>query len=456
MSNKLYPHQIKAVKFALKAFNGSKKGILIADEMGAGKTIEAIAIAKEIKAERILIITQVSIVSQWIKEVKKWMGIEIKPFGVEENIVITSYSKLISPKYFPIYAQYNWDLIIADEAHKLKNWKTKTTKAFRKLKTRKIILLTGTPIYNQLIDLFFLVNLISPGRLGKLKEFLINNTDFIAFTYDQYKGAITSLPKRFFEKRLIETKSPKIVGYKILSLTKEGKELNEKLKDIVIRRTLAEIAKDLPPIITEIREVEMTPFQVNKYREAVNELSVEIKNKKLILHNFLVKLLRLKQISISLKLLGIEDKSKKLEEAKEIAEEARKAVIFTQFKGVVNLFKCDLPTWRFTGDLPLEKRKKIVEEFDKACEGILIATIDSFGEGIHLNSANTIIFIDEHPYIPSKNEQAMMRLRDFKSNKPLVVIKIKTRIPNYLVEDVEEIIENALKLKISISKEALC
>ncbi len=177
------PHQIETVRKVLRRFNGR---VLLADEVGLGKTIEACLLLREYLlrglARRILILVPNPLVSQWQTELREkfHLEFEVPPPGVKSEredywqehdqiLVATSLAK--SGKRAGAIAKARWDLVIVDEAHHCKNRSTKVWQLINSLQRRHMFLLTATPVQNNLTELYSLLTLLEPGHLKTEADF---------------------------------------------------------------------------------------------------------------------------------------------------------------------------------------------------------------------------------------------------------------------------------------------
>lgn len=172
-----YPHQLQAAKTVIETMNGKA---ILADEVGLGKTIEAGLILKEYMirdlVKKALILVPASLVSQWAYELNHKFYIpavaQRKSYVWEQcDIVIASIDTAKRQPHYDLIMKQEYDLIIIDEAHKLKNPKTKNYQFIKQLKKKFCLLLTATPVQNRLDEIFNLVSLLKPGHLGDLASF---------------------------------------------------------------------------------------------------------------------------------------------------------------------------------------------------------------------------------------------------------------------------------------------
>jgi SNF2 family DNA or RNA helicase len=171
------PHQIDVAMRVLRQMGGRA---LLADEVGLGKTIEAGLILKELAvrglARRILVLTPAALVDQWCGELQSKFFEDFEtPKDPDDwrrsHRAIASYNLAVRPKQQEAILAEPWDLVILDEAHKVKNEKAATYKFISKIRRNYILLLTATPLQNDLRELYNLVTLLRPGQLGTFKDF---------------------------------------------------------------------------------------------------------------------------------------------------------------------------------------------------------------------------------------------------------------------------------------------
>ncbi|HET7657667.1 MAG TPA: SNF2-related protein [Bacillales bacterium] len=173
----LLPHQIETARTAIEKMNGKA---ILADEVGLGKTIEAGLIMKEYMirglVKKVLILVPASLVSQWTSELTSKFYIPAVPqrksYVWEQcDVVVSSLDTAKRQPHRDIIYNQNYDMIIIDEAHKLKNRNTKNYEFVRNLKKRFCLLLTATPVQNKPEEIFHLVSLLKPGHLGSSETF---------------------------------------------------------------------------------------------------------------------------------------------------------------------------------------------------------------------------------------------------------------------------------------------
>ncbi|MBM4082445.1 MAG: DEAD/DEAH box helicase, partial [Planctomycetes bacterium] len=239
----LYPYQREGALFAAKAGR-----CLLADDMGLGKTVQAIAateiLAQTVGVERVLIIAPTSLKHQWKDEIERFTG---RTAVVVEGLQPARVERYEAESFYKI-ANYDivhrdldriraWapDLIILDEAQRIKNWKTLTAKSVKKLPSEYAIVLTGTPLENRLEELHSIVEFVDRFRLGPSFRFLAEHQQL-----DSYG---------------------KVVGYRNLS------RISTTLKPILVRRTKRQVLHELPERLEKRFFVDMTKEQMNHHEE---------------------------------------------------------------------------------------------------------------------------------------------------------------------------------------------
>src|SRR5690606_23216844 len=221
----LNPHQVDAALFAFQS--PLSKGAILADEVGLGKTIEAGIILSQKWAERkrkLLIIAPSNLRKQWNQELldkfflpsvileTKLFNDEIKkgnlnPFNQEDGIIICSYQ--FAKTKAPYVQQTNWDLVIIDEAHRLRNVyqpSNKTANAIKEaLHPFKKVLLTATPLQNSILELYGLVSIIDDYVFGDLKSFKSQYSRIVdEENYEDFRNRIQPVCHRTLRKQVLE------------------------------------------------------------------------------------------------------------------------------------------------------------------------------------------------------------------------------------------------------------
>ena len=243
---RILPHQIET---ALRVLNDLGHRALLADEVGLGKTVEAGIVLKEYLVrglvERVLILTPAPLVRQWQGELEEKFGEGfITPFdegfrGFEkEDRLICSMDRARQPKNAPLVQARPWDLLIVDEAHRLRNVETKLHQFVAGIDARYFLMLTATPIQNNLFELFNLIDLLKPGHLGTRNQF------GVYFVGDR----------------------------KAQTLENEG-ELRELLGQVMVRNRRAEVGLQLPDRHVHDIMLDPSPQEAELYRRVIGYIA---------------------------------------------------------------------------------------------------------------------------------------------------------------------------------------
>ncbi len=172
------PHQLQSATAVIEKMNGKA---ILADEVGLGKTIEAGLILKEYMirglVRKALILVPASLVTQWSTELIEKFHIPAQIYRKNRSwnsydIVITSLDTAKRPNNQQEILQQEYDIVIVDEAHKLKNNNSKNYEFVKRIQKKFCLLLTATPIQNRLEEIFYLVSLLKPGHLGNYENFM--------------------------------------------------------------------------------------------------------------------------------------------------------------------------------------------------------------------------------------------------------------------------------------------
>ncbi|MGE7696256.1 DEAD/DEAH box helicase [Lysinibacillus sp. NPDC094177] len=389
-------HQLEAAETVIERMNGKA---ILADEVGLGKTIEAGLILKEYLirglVKRALILAPASLINQWIEELN--IKFHIPAIAYKKNVPIERYDVLImsmdtakkSPHKERIYEQ-DYDMVIIDEAHKLKNHKTQIYEFVQGLKKKFCLLLTATPIQNDVFELFYLISLLKPGHLGN---------------YDTFQSAF--------------------------SASKHDLEHNDYLKELV-NQVMVRNRREDTGIEWTNRRVQIVPIRFTKEEEEIYNLLGTLQNTgsfsmitlqkemcsskeatALTLSKMLEDNAQSQEIEeILAKLMALEVNSK-AEKTLEIIEKAKdKVIIFTEYRATQiylqwYLHSNGITSVLFNGKYNKSKRDYMKHLFKERAQ-VLIAT-EAGGEGINLQFCHHVINYDL-PWNPMKLEQRIGRV----------------------------------------------
>lgn len=395
----LLPHQMDGIGFAL----GASRSIL-ADDMGLGKTIQGIGyseiLAKYAGIKKVLIICPTSLKSQWKSEIVKFsdrsalliQGAYQERTAQYQNdtfFTICNYEQVLKDLMF--MKNLKWDLIIIDEAQRIKNWEAKTSKYIKELQSKFALALTGTPIENRLDDLFSIVEFIDQRHLGP------------SF--------------RFYNSHKIADDKGKVLGYKNLD------QLRERLKPILLRRTRNLVLKDLPSRRDQIILIPPTENQ-KEFDIAQKQIISSILAKPFITEMDMLRLqkslllARMNADSQYLVLKKGDTHSTKLDKLEELFDQIklepdRKCVLFSEWTTMLDIIepllkKRKMQFVRLDGQVPQKKRQKLVESFKQDPKITFFITTNAGSTGLNLQNANTVINIDL-PWNPAVLEQRIAR-----------------------------------------------
>ena len=475
----LYPFQRRAVQFILR--NDGR--VCLFDEMGLGKTITAttslLELVKEQKASRAIIVTPNAVVQQWRGELvekfnlsstlvtsKRQLRERIALY--DDPLVILNYELLRTD--LELIIQKGFDTLILDEVTRVKNWDTQTSEAVKKLITRNVIALTGTPLENHLGELYNIVNIVRPGFFGRYHE------DFLAKYTIKFSGQGWQATHPIINPETLP-------------------ELRKQLRRISIRRTKAQVLRQLPAltmqyvyteparnqkIIYDILQTGLgetildeyafsvrgeegpNPFTANRIRlytllrEACADISMIAGYLRRKQRENTKDAIALRESAIFRRLMHavsrLEPENAKLVELKELVsdltEQGHKLVIFSQYVPVVNLIQNELgdqgiATLVYHGQLADDARTMVLRNFTENLDYKVLASTDAGQFGLNLQAADVVVNYDL-PWNPARLQQRIARLhRIGQVNKVLAVNFV---VKGTVEEHVRDVLERKRKL----------
>ncbi|MGB1009516.1 MAG: SNF2-related protein [Thiolinea sp.] len=400
---RLYPYQVEGVAFL--AANGRA---LLADDMGLGKTLQAIAAAswllKHAQAKRILVVCPASLKQQWAREIEKFTEhstqiIQGSPEarGVQyrqgDGFYIMNY-ELVLRDLSVINSTLSPDLIILDEAQRIKNWQTKIATAVKRIESRYAFVLSGTPLENRLEDLYSLMQVVDPNVLGPLWRY---HADFH-----------------------IKDERGKVLGYRNLST------LRQRLTPIMLRRDRRLVSDQLPQRIEQRLDLPLTEAQQELHDDALQtagRLAHKAKRRPLTPSEQNRMMASLQAARMACNAAGLIDKetegSPKLDELENIATElciqsGLKMVVFSQWEMMTQMVeqrlrKLNIGCVRLHGGVPTAKRGALMDRFrdDDAIQAFI--STDAGGTGLNLQNASVLVNLDM-PWNPAVLDQRIARV----------------------------------------------
>ncbi|KAL8521551.1 hypothetical protein ACS0TY_011900 [Phlomoides rotata] len=483
---------------------------ILCDDMGLGKTLQSSAIVASDIAEHLatnkdedlppsLIICPSTLVGHWVYEIEKFIDpsllTTLQYIGSAQdrsclrlqfnkhNTIVTSYD--VVRKDIDHLSQFFWNYCILDEGHIIKNSKSKVTCAVKQLKAKHRLILSGTPIQNNVLDLWSLFDFLMPGFLG---------------TERQFQAA--------YGKPLLASRDPKCSAKDAEAGVLAMEALHKQVMPFLLRRTKDEVLSDLPEKIIQDRYCDLSPVQLKLYEQfsgshVRQEISSVVKQNedaggapKASSHVFQALQYLLKLCSHPLLVLGerIPDSlvpmlselvpansdisselhkihhSPKLVALQEIMEECgigvdasssegtitvgqHRVLIFAQHKALLDTIERDLfqthmknvAYLRLDGSVEPEKRFEIVKAFnsDPTIDALLLTTHVG-GLGLNLTSADTLVFM-EHDWNPMRDHQAMDRAHRLGQKKVVNVHRLIMR------GTLEEKVMSLQKFKVSVA-----
>lgn len=413
----LYEYQQQGMRHL--AFTGRA---LLADEMGLGKTVQSIAAAELLSqlhgVKRVLVISPASLKGEWEDQIEKFSGQpsliiagprakRLQQYRQDARYYLANYEQ-IRPDYAEINKILAPDLIILDEAQRIKNWQTKTATSVKYLNSRFAFVLTGTPIENRIDEIYSIVQFLDPSLFGPLFRF---NRDF--YQLDERGNAI---------------------GYRNLD------KLHRRLRPVMLRRRKHEVEGELPDRTVNNYFVPMDAEQRVRHDEYQYEVaklaSIARKRplKKEERERLQMCLSCMRMICDSPYILDQNYReSPKLEELKMILNERlegdeHKIIIFSEWVRMLDLVREYLHekkvdhAWH-VGSTPLPERREEVRRFmnDPSCR--IFLSSDSGSVGLNLQQADTVINLDL-PWNPAKLEQRIARAWRKHQTRPVQVINL--------------------------------
>ncbi|MFJ9114334.1 SNF2-related protein [Streptomyces sp. NPDC102394] len=398
-------------------------GGCLADDMGLGKTITVIALhLKRAHREPTLVVCPASLLGNWQREISRFApGVPVRRFhGPDRSLddltggfVLTTYGTMRTTA--PRLAEQRWGMVVADEAQHVKNPYSATAKALRTIPSPARVALTGTPVENNLSELWALLDWTTPGLLGPLKSF------------------------RARHARAVENG--------------EDAEAVERLARLVrpflLRRKKSDpgIVPELPPKTETDHPVPLTREQAALYEAVVRESMLAIETSEGIARRGLVlKLLgALKQIcdhpALYLKeetaavsdgrLLARSGKLALLDELLDtLLAEDGSALVFTQYVGMARLITAHLaaravPVDLLHGGTPVPERERMVDRFQSGATPVLVLSLKAAGTGLNLTRAGHVVHFDRW-WNPAVEEQATDRAYRIGQTQPVQVHRLIT------------------------------
>jgi SWI/SNF-related matrix-associated actin-dependent regulator 1 of chromatin subfamily A len=389
---KYLPFQLAGIEYALGGHH-----CYLADQMGLGKSVQALGVANALASKKILIVAPASLLANWEREATKWLVPLATPIVVKsakafspeklERTCILSYSLLINKFFFAQIKSIKWDLIILDEAHYLKNLRSQRSKQFfgkgglidhADAIGAKILALSGTPIVNRPIEIYGLVKKLCPEA--------INDMNWMSYGLKYCAGWQGKWGWDF-------------TGASNLN------ELGHRLRShFMVRRNKKDVLATLPDKFINVvyldpsSEAKALVGKINSWEEQGT-----VKAKKV---NF-------SEIAEMRTKLGELKAPRAVEYITELLESGHeKIVVFAHHKSVINILELGLDKYgvlTLTGETPMNVRQNLVDNFQEiAGYRVFLGSITAAGVGLTLTASSYVVIV-EPSFVPGENEQAMDR-----------------------------------------------
>ena len=467
LTRSLREHQRDGVKFlyecvmGLRNFNGC--GAILADEMGLGKTLQTIALLWTLLMQnpidgdppvikKALIVCPVTLINNWRKEFSKWLGRDrlgvfifddskrrITDFtkGRAYNVMIIGYEKLRNVSE-DLKKGHSIDIVIADEGHRLKTAKNKSALAIKSLDTPRRVILSGTPIQNDLSEFFMMVDFVNPDLLGSFKTFT-----------------------KEFELPIVKSRQPGAMKKDVEKGEARNEELASLTKLFILRRSADILAKYLPPKTEYVLMCRPTPIQASTYQHVLacpafqsalgsSETSLQLITvlKKVCNSPWLLTSKRSTAkptqanpltsallASIPSDLILTNQGSTKLRALDQLlytlkTTTTEKIVLVSNYTSTLEILEALLtslsyPYLRLDGSTPSAKRQTFVDDFNRSpasqCFAFLLSA-KAGGVGLNLIGASRLVLFDVD-WNPATDLQAMARIHRDGQKRPCIIYR---------------------------------
>ncbi|MEO8133031.1 MAG: DEAD/DEAH box helicase [Betaproteobacteria bacterium] len=417
----LYPYQIAGALFVVRAGRA-----LIGDEMGLGKTAQAIAamelFARHFGAERVLIVCPTSLKHQWEREIVRFSertatiigGLRAERqsrYAKADFCKITNYETI--GRDLDLIQDWAPDVVIVDEAQRVKNWNTIAARALRRIESPYAVVLTGTPLQNRLEELISIVQFVDQHRLGPTWRLLHDHQ--------------------------LRDEHGRVIGYKALD------RIGQTLSPIMLRRRKSEVLQQLPERVDTTLFVPMTPQQIVHHEEngeIVARIVLRWRKTGFLSDADQIRLTcalqNMRMSCNSTYLLDHEtDHGHKVDELVAMLEDMfedpqAKVVVFSQWLRTHELIVRRLKPrgWGhvlFHGGVPGEKRGAIIERFLTDADCRVFLSTDAGGVGLNLQHGAAIVVNMDMPWNPAVLEQRIGRVHRMGQTRGVQVINFVAR-----------------------------
>ena len=400
-------------------------GGILADDMGLGKTLQAIAFLSSQLQEnsRVLILAPSGLIYNWADEFQKFApNLDVvvvhglKPYretilAEKHQIYVTSYATFRQDS--EIYQDLSFDFLFLDEAQVMKNAQTKIAKTLRKFVVPSVFALSGTPIENNIGELWSIFQIVLPGLLPAKKDFM-------------------KLP---------------------------AERVAQFIKPFVMRRKKEEVLTELPDLIEVVYKNELEDQQKAIYLAQLQQMQERIEHVTAAEFQrnrveILTGLMRLRQIcdTPALFMEDYKGDSGKLDSLRDllsqIAEGNHRVLIFSQYRGMLDRIEEELPqlgltSFKVTGSTPSQERQEMTKAFNQGECDVFLISLKAGGVGLNLTGADTVILVDLW-WNPAVESQAIGRAHRMGQEQAVEVYRLVTR--GTIEEKIQELQEQKRNL----------
>lgn len=456
-----FGYQTETVRKVLKIFHGR---VLLSDEVGLGKTIEAAMVLKEYllrgMVKDVLILCPPSLIEQWGNELLTKFNIKAHlqrgPISTKlaktfwkHNIIVASLHTAKNSTNIKIVTEKPWDMVIVDEAHHLRNKKTLSWKLVDSIQKKFLLLLSATPVQNNLVELYNLITLLKPGIFPPEKEFLDTycesknhrkpkNADALRMLLrdvmirNTRAGCGVRFPKRFASTYKVEfTPDENIIYSSITAIAHRCTQIDAPVLRLSIKLLLERAGAHLPLALSSLRSLSLL-LRNGKVSKDITICEEIAQDSDKCLQNIT-------------NLTGLTAKTKKLISL--IKEGNKPTLVFCRQTAAVDnictaLLNANISYVSFHGSIPLQERIESVERFRRG-EALVMVSSESGGEGHNLQFCNSLINFDL-PWNPMQIEQRIGRIHRIGQENDVFIFNLC--YADTIEEQILEILETKIRM----------
>lgn len=430
----LFPYQ-KTGFLWIQSMLEECNGCILGDEMGLGKTMQVIAEMLSLKARLetpMLVVAPISLLVNWQRECAIFapsLNTTVH-YGQDRisnyrdlqkyDVIITSYTTVVNDIH--MLNMIKWKFVALDEAQNIKNPFSARARACKNINRERSIAVSGTPFENHITDIWSLIDFVQPGLLGSLEN---------------YKETITD----------------DVSG---------GEKIEPILSPLMIRRLVADVAKDLPEKVVSTQALQMSEMECIEYNKYLSFLKSNVDSDK-------VSLGMLQQLRIycthPFAISGTNESADPTEVSikyqrfceivEEIVSREEKIIVFTSYKNMFEIFKNDIPKrfgiklWTINGETPVAERQHIVDRFNNLNgAAMLILNPRAAGTGLNITGANHVIHYNLE-WNPALEDQSSARAYRRGQKKTVFIYRL------YYTNTVEQVVNERIERKRNIASSAV-